>query len=95
MIPSRISENPMSTSIKESSGEYGLQDNNSTPSAVLNKQLSENIAHQPTIVKHLKNMFNDFLDSKKTDFKGEVGSSSQGEDMDAKVYMSDTDEDGS
>ena len=44
-------------------------------------------------------MFNDFLDSKneskKSDVKGELGNSSQGEEMDAKVYMSDTDEDGS
>ena len=83
----------MSASIKESSNEYG--DQGSTPSQVLNKQMSENMANQPTIVKHLKNMFNDFIDSKKCEFKGEVGSSSHGEEMDAKVYMSDTDEDGS
>lgn len=62
------------------------------------------MTHQPTIVNHLRNIINEFIDGKKgtqvaTGAAGvagvEVGGSSQGEEMDAKVYMSDTDEDGS
>lgn len=59
------------------------------------------MTHQPTIVNHLRNIINEFIDGKKgTQVANgaagvEVGGSSQGEEMDAKVYMSDTDEDGS
>lgn len=56
--------------------------------------MSENIKAQPTILNHVKNMLSDFIDGKKGE-NGEKGASSQGEEMDAKVYMSDTDEDGS
>lgn len=48
-----------------------------------------------TIVKTIKNMIHDFMDSKKTDFPNEAGSSSPGDEIDNKVQMSDTDEDGS
>ena len=48
-----------------------------------------------TIVKTIKNMIHDFMDSKKTDFAHEARSSSPGDEIDNKVQMSDTDEDGS
>lgn len=64
MIPSRISENPMSASVYETSGEQD-KFSSSTPSQVLNQQLSENLTHQPTIVNHLKNIINEFIDGKK------------------------------
>lgn len=48
-----------------------------------------------TFVKTIKNMINDFMDSKKTDFNKDAGSSSPGDEQDGKVGMSDTDEDGS
>lgn len=40
-------------------------------------------------------MIHDFMDSKKTDFQNEAGSSSPGDEIENKVQMSDTDEDGS
>ena len=49
-----------------------------------------------TIVKTIKNMIHDFMDSKKTEFQNdEERSSSPGDEIDNKVQMSDTDEDGS
>ena len=54
----------MSASVYETSGEQD-KFSSSTPSQVLNQQLSENLTHQPTIVNHLKNIINEFIDGKK------------------------------
>lgn len=82
MIPSRVSENMMSSSDQE----YRLSPHRAS---------NTNNEEPGTFVKTIKNMINEFIDSKKMDSKDAPGSSSPGDDGDGKVEMSDTDEDGS